>query len=451
MKASTPRWIAFGIIALMAAVSILTSYSPADQFIGTLIVLAYLFVGIMVGKEKTVISTAPAIAFGMLIFGCQIYKSRSLSVEYLGEYVTYIFENIVRLMEQSPLVLISIIALSAVQLFFRSSDNKLLIVLRYLALLFFFFATSLSSYMFQLLGLIALLGLSFELRTQEAAPERKHRILSSLYLWFLVHLAFQLHGFNLISVSFAGSAFSIYTIIGIGILAGLIIMEKHSDSEVAYLGAFGDVGVIALFWCGAALMMLLFPSLGNISVLVLLPIVMYHLYNIFMQAWGNTMGGTTQKTLFYIIWSLVCVLMLALAKSIYAQNILTAIFLAIAPVTAAICWSIAKKNAQKGGVQSKGQEYEIMVSFLGVIAVIALAVSTRIDASDPMILATFILSVAVLCVFWCLLSGRIYKLHRTASKVDADEFKFLAQIQKFAPLIVIIVALFKILLASPDA
>lgn len=445
MKASTPRWIAFGTLALLAAISVLTASDLAGQAIGCVLLLGLLGIGILVGREKSVISTAPAIALGWLLFGGLIVHNRPLDPEYL-------LESFMRLMDQLPAWGgVTVIALCAVQLFFRNSDNKFLIVLRYLVLLIFFYSTSVSPLVFQLLALIALLGLSFELRSMEYKSadgkcQRKRRVLSSLYLWLLLQIVLAVHGYNVVSVLFANTSFSIYTILGVGLLGGLLIMEKAAESDVYYVPVFGNVGAVVLFWCATALLTLLIPALGNLDVLVLVPLVMFHLYHIFIKAWGTSLREKDEKTIFYVVWTLICVLILALSKSIYAENLLTAVFLVVAPLAAAICWSISTK---KGG--SDKQAKENMVSFLGVIAVIALAVSTRVDAADPVALAIFILSVALLCVFWCLVSKRIYNLDKTASKVDAEEFRILAKVQKFVPLIVIVVALFKILLATPDA
>lgn len=451
MKASTPRWIAFGTLALLAVISVLTASDLAGQAIGCVLLLGLLGIGILVGTEKSVISTAPAIALGWLLFGGLIVQNRPLDPDYLLESLGMILERLGNQMGNSPLGALSVIALCAVQLFFRNSDNKFLIVLRYLVLLIFFYSTSVSPLVFQLLALIALLGLSFELRTLEyksadGKSQRKRRILSSLYLWLLLQIVLAVHGYNVVSVLFANTSFSIYTILGIGVLGGLLIMEKTAESDVYYVPVFGNVGAVVLFWCATALLTLLIPALGNLDVLVLVPLVMFHLYHIFIKAWGTSLREKDRKTIFYVVWTLICVLILALSKSIYAENLLTAVFLVVAPLAAAICWSISTK---KGG--SDKQAKENMVSFLGVIAVIALAVSTRVDAADPVALAIFILSVALLCVFWCLVSKRIYNLDKTASKVDAEEFRILAKVQKFVPLIVIVVALFKILLATPDA
>ena len=460
MKPTTPRWIAFGTVALMAVVSILVSPSPADQVVGTLLFLAYLLIGIMIGEQKTMVSVAPAIALGWLLFGCQIAAPVPLSVESLITVLERTFDRCF-IATDTPIALIAFAALMAVQVFFRASDNKILITLRYLILVFFFLTTSATPMMFQMLTLIALLAMSFELRTNSI--DRKKRVLSSLYLWLLLQLAYTLHGESLFAVLFAAnSTFSVYTIIGVGVLGGLMTMEKASGCDVFYLPAYKEIGPVVLFWSATGLLTLLFPTLSNINVLVLFPLVMFHLYHIFMKAWENAKDDSSffdqliyysnqekeQKKLFYVIWPLVCVLLLALSKSIYADNLLTSIFLAIAPVTAAICWSIAQKGGKKDGENVKDPK-ETMLSFLGVISVITLAVSTRVDASDPIALATFILTVALLCVFWCMLSSRICTLNKTASKVSAEEFKLLSGIRMYAPLLVIVIAVFKILLAKP--
>ena len=437
MKATTPRWIAFGIICLLAIVNLLTNMGQ-ENLIGTLVLLVVLFIGILVGKEKTVISTAPAIVIGWLLFGGTIGNPQSLDLDRIMDT----FAGIVEHWGETPTVIFGAAAVIAAQIFLRNSDKKVLILVRYAALAFLFMSSA-SGMLSQFLLLIALLGLSFELRTSGTDCVRKPRILSCIYLWLLACLTWNLYGNGIYSILLGeGNTFSIYVIIGIGVLGGLAIMEKASDTGIYYLDAFKNVGPILLFWCGTTLMTLLMTSLSNLNVLVLVPVVMFHLYHIFIKEWKKIYYSSKETLLFYLIWSLVCVLSLTLSKSIYLGNTLTSLFLAVAPIAAVICWNLSK---------NKHHETETMVGFLGVCAVIALAVSSSIDTSDPLLLATFILTVALLCVFWCLLSGKLYKLDRNASKVDKEEFKTLAKLQKFAPLVVIVIALFKILLANPGA
>lgn len=441
MKATTPRWIAFGITCLMAIISLLSNMSQ-ETFIGTAILLVVFFFGMIVGKEKTMISTAPAIALSWILFGSCIGTGAALTIDHL----IYALERMTSVWfdGDSPMFIIALAALIAAQIFLRNADHKALIVVRYLVLGFMFFASAPNDpNLRQFLLLIALMNLSFELRTGSADSVRKSRFLASIYLWALTSLTWNLLGGSIYATLFStANTFSIYVIIGIGVIGGLIIMEKVSDSTVSYLHTFKYVGPILLFWCGTNLITLLMPSLNNLNVSVLVPVVMFHIFHIFLKEWKKIYRSSKEALLFYVIWSLVCVLSLTLSKSIYLGNLLTSIFLAIAPIAAVLCWNISK---------GKHHETETMVSFLGVCAVIALAVSSNVATDDPALLAVFILTVAILCVFWCLLCGKIYKLHNTASKVDANEFQTLAKLQKYAPLIVLVIALFKILLANPGA
>lgn len=445
MKSTVSRWIAFGTVVLMALVSILPNMNE-DILLANAALLVILGLCIMVGKQKSVLSASTFIVFGWLHFGTQVmHHSWYFSLADLPYGLTALFDHIVALPQ---IAVISGVALIAAQLFLRKYPRMPFILIRYAVLLFFFYNVAFTTEMFHLLALLALVNLSIELRTCSNNSFHQRRTLNTLLIalivfWLSFTMDRDLAGWYL-SVVISNNAFSIYSIICMGILGGLILMEKtaNNQEQVYYIKDFKDVGAIILFWCGTALVALMFPEMNNLNVMVLAPLVLYHLYSFFIDQWRKLHTAASEKTLFYVAWSLICVLILALSKSIFLENMLTAAFLILAPVVAVIVWLLSRNN---------GREKETMVRFFGVAAVIALAVTIHVDPSDTFALATFILSVAILSVFWCLLCGKIYRLDSTASAVDREEFTMLAKLQKYAPLVVIVIALFKILLSGYGA
>ena len=389
MKSTVSRWIAFGTVALMALVSVLSDMDQ-DTLIANLALLVILGLCIMIGKEKSVLSASTFIAFGWLHFGTQVmHGAWYFDLAELPTGLEYLLTYIGNLPE---IAIISGVAVGAAQLFLRKYPRMPFILIRYAVLIFFFYCVAYSNVMFQLLALLALVNLSIELRTCSDNSVHQRRTLNSLLIALMVFLLsftmdIDVTSWYLFALTTEG-AFSIYAIICMGILGGLILMEKSANNreQVYYIKDFKDVGAIILFWCGTALIALMFPEMNNLNVMVLAPIVLYHLYSFFIDQWRRFHTASAEKTLFYVSWSLICVLILALSKSFYLENMLTVAFLILAPVVAVIVWLLSKSN---------GREKETMVRFLGVAAVIALSVTVRVDPSDTFALATFILSVAL--------------------------------------------------------
>ena len=443
MNAKTSRWIAVGILAVLAIVSVLLNPGFGEESIVTTALLVGLFMLIiMVSENNSVVASAPVILFGWLHFGSQIlYDGYAPSVETIIESI----ELILNYMANEDLILVSGVIAFVLHLCLRAVDKKIVIILRYAVMGWFLYNVAPTDLIFQLFALVALVNMCYEL-TISGIYNSPHRRMGNTYLVCGIFLLLcGAYGERLprlyMNTFIDHGAFSIYAIIAVGILGGLIVMEKMSrqETKTMYLHFFKEVGATLLFWCGTALVTLLFRDLSSIDVLVLAPLVLYQLYKFFVKKWRESNANSSESTVFYITWTLISVLILALSKSVAIENLFIMIFLVAAPVISVIVWYIA----------STGQnDKEVMVKYMGVISVIALAVTMDINTSKTVELATFILSVALLCVFWCLMCGRIYRLNRTASTVDKEEFLPLAKLQKYAPLIVITVALIKILISD---
>ena len=442
MKPIIPRLIAFGTIFIMALICVLTSMT-SEALIAAAILLAIFAIAILAGSEKSVISTAPVIVLGWITFGVMIPSLPSFDTDVVataiadvGEYIGYGFEE--------PIAVMGLAAFIAAQLFLRKSDNIIFIVLRYIACAWM--TITISAKLFpSVLYVLAplLLNLSLELRSKNGAS-RKPRSVNNVFVWILTMLVYCLNpamaDYLFTGILFTGDCVSIYTIIGIAVLAGLMIMEDNCTGLPYYLSAFEGHGAILLYWCAMAVLMLLLPSLANRAVLLIAPLVLFHCFHLFYRAFTNYYVYSNEKVVFHVVWVLICVGILGLSKSINIGNLLVSVSLAVAPIAAVICWVLSRE---------KGHESQVMSHFLGIVAVILLAVSGQYHLSDPLAIAQLVLVIATLCVFWCLLSARVHKLKATASAVDKHEFDTLAKIHGFAPMAVLVIALLKILISNP--
>ena len=442
MKPIIPRLIGFGTIVVMALICVLVSFTT-EALIAAAILLAIFAIAILAGSEKSVLSTAPVMVLGWITFGVMIPSVPYFDTDVVATAIADVFENIGYGFEE-PIAVMGLAAFIASQLFLRKSDNIIFILLRYIACTWMVGCLSAELFPNGLYVLVPLiLNLSLELRSNKGAY-RKPRTINNVFVWFLTMLVFCLNpdmaDMFFANVLLTGNCVSIYTVIGMAVLAGLMIMEENCAGKVFYLDAYKGQGMILLYWCAMAVIMLLVEPLANLPVLLLAPLVLFHCFHLFYKAFTNYYVYSNEKLVFHVVWALICVGILGLSKSINIGNLLVSVSLAVAPVAAVICWVLSRE---------KGYESQVMSHFLGIVAVILLAVSGQYQLSDPLAIAQLVLVIASLCVFWCLLSGRIHKLKTTASAVDKREFDTLAKIHGFAPMLVLVIALLKILISNP--
>ena len=441
MKPIIPRLIGLGIIFVMALIGVLISFTT-EALVGAVILLAIFAIAILAGSEKTVLSTAPVMVLGWITFGVVVPSLPSFDTDVVATAIADVFENLGYGFEE-PVAVMGLAAFIASQLFLRKSDNIIFILLRYIACTWMMGCLSAELFPNGLYVLVpVLLNLSLELRSNKGA-KRKPRTVNNVFVWFLTMLVFSLHPgageYLFEGILLTGNCVSIFTVIGMAVLAGLMIMEQQCAGTPQYLDAFKGQGAILLYWCAMAVLMLLVPSLANLPVLLIAPLVLFHCFHLFYRAWTDYYIYSNEKLVFHVVWSLICVGILGLAKSVNVGNLLVSVCLVVSPMAAVICWVLSRQ---------KGYERQIMSYLLGIVAVILLAVSGQYQLGDPLALAQLVLVIASLCLVWCMLSARIYKLDHTASTVDPREFQLLAKLHGFAPMVILVVALLKILFAK---
>ena len=191
-----------------------------------------------------------------------------------------------------------------------------------------------------------------------------------------------------------------------------------------------------VYWSITALIMLLYPQVANMSMLIVLPFALFYAYRSFARTWSSLPGRTMTATLYHTLWCLAFLGVILISKCFNDGNCLATVFLVLAPVAAAVCWSISRQ---------RGKEAQIMTGYLGVATALLLCFAQHIDLSDVTMLVTKILTAVGLGVFWCLLCSHIAKLDRTSSAADKSEFSIVRIVHVFVPLVVLAVAVFKIL------
>lgn len=435
MKRHTPRLIAYGLAFLLAGLSLLMDFST-DYLITLGISLAILALFVFVGKNKTLAGTAPTFVLSWIYFGI-VFPAETPGPEALLESLSVLTDY---LDSTSPMLAFFAIGLIAAQIFLRKSDNIFFIILRYVAMggtLFTWCAgmgSNAQPLNFLLLMDIALC-LSGELQTRKLGA-RKGRTIPCL-LWGFAVLMINCIGGG--SAVFAVTALlqlnagSLFTILGIALLGALLVVEEKALGKSAN---FAGLGGMLVYWSITALIMLLYPQVANMSMLIVLPFVLFYAYRSFARTWSSLPGRTMTATLYHSLWCLAFLGVILISKCFNDGNFLATVFLVLAPVAAAVCWSVSRQ---------RGKEAQVMTGYLGVATALLLCFARQIDLNDVTMLVTKILTAVGLGVFWCLVSSHIAKLDRTSSAADKSEFSIVRTVHVFVPLTVLAVAVFKIL------
>jgi hypothetical protein len=368
-----------------------------------------------------------------------VFPAETPSVEDLLESLATMLEY---LDSTNPILILFVIGLIAAQIFSSKTKMKNIfpILLRYAAIagVLFTWCAGMSSDAdpLNLLLLINLaLCLSHELQTHKAGA-RQGRTLACLLWGFCVLMINCIGGGSAVYAVTALldlNAGSLFTILGMALLGALLVLEEKALGRNV---SFAGLGGMLVYWSITALVMLLYPQVANMSMLIVLPFVLFYAYRSFARTWCSLPGRTMTSTLYHTIWCLAYLGVILVSKCFNAGNFLATVFLILAPVAAAVCWSASRQ---------RGKEAQVMTGYLGVATALLLCFARQIDLTDMTALITKILTAVGLGVFWCLLCSHITKLDRTSSAADKSEFSIVRTVHVFVPLAVLAVAIFKIL------
>ena len=457
MKPYIPRLIAFGITAIMAVIQLLLYLSPENAIL-ICALLAALALTVFVGKKKTVAGTASAFVVAWIYFGI-LASVTPLTID------TFLFglENLVESLTDAPgILIVLLIAFGGVQLFLRSSNSFFPISLRYFLLgaAQLTWCCSMDGNAVELIPLLLLNLVIHYARELLSRPSEEDLMINSLkkdtannnqrqictLRCLLIGLCCLFipclsgnKGVTAVMSLVSLSSGSLYTILGIALLGGIMILEekimyRHNDPNEFARG----LGGMLIYWSVTALIMLIWQDAANMLMMTIAPLILFYAYKAFAKTWDSISGRRMTSAMYHLIWALSFLTILIIAKCITVGNVLATVFLMIAPVAAAVCWYIGRRN---------NAEAKVMVCFLGMASMLLLSFAKNVDMDNLAAVVKLLLAAGGLSVFWCLLSSQIFKFHNTASAVDKAEFSIVKTIHIYVPLLVLSVAVIKLIFA----
>lgn len=434
MKRFVPRLIAFGVLFVVAAINLLTSFS-VDLLIIECFILALIALGVFAGENHSLAKDFPLLAMGWVLFAVLILEN-SLSIEMIVVGVRRFFRSIDDPFD-NVVLLVGAVSFAILQLFFRQKKALAVIYLRYISM--FIFLTGLQVMMlgggrtcFRYVIFIVLMSLLYELKTRQNGAHQRRTIscLLSFLAYALAFLVFD-YGDGMRWFDYNNmDAVWLRIILGVAVMGGLMILEEYNNRENLKMppSAFRDFGWVMVFWSLLCLIMFVCPVFANWFALVVLPIILYYCYGFFIRRWLVVTRGKERKAML-VTWSLAVVFLLLFGKYLNAYSFIS-VLLILLLIVVAICWSVTAK---------KSNHDLIMVCYYGIAAIIMLFVAFVItDYSQPILLAKQLLAMVFFSVVWCALCITTHGMNKNASVIYPIEFVKILKFEKYIPLVMLV-------------
>jgi len=446
MKVKNPLLIAGGITAVLAVISVFFCMTRAN-LLTTLVYLVVFWVAMSAGKKPSVVSSAPVILLSWIHFASRIFAG----AEGAPASYTQLVENLGHFMSNLRVWPILLLILLGVLAFVLKKSLQVIILIRYAAMLAFlisFFGTQSVTVLLMLALVVVNASIEYHTRGLATPLKRFPDVLKTAVIFLFLNLSYNFcPEYQYGELLFAGNSFSVYAIVLIGMLAGLIMMEKYYLDEGESFGFydFSLVGPAMLFWCITALIGMFFPAAPPL-LSMLGAFMIFDLFNYGAREWRKralAAGTSVKPAALCGVGALAALCLPVLNKSFLLTGKVSFLALLLLPFVGIFVWQTVKM-AEKKKKAAPDMAQKCLIGYLGIAAVILLAASMKSPSNGFEALAVMILLV-VLCVFWCLVSGQIIRLNRTASLVDKAEFQILSKVQNYVPVAVLLIALVKIL------
>lgn len=441
MKKALSRIILMLALVIKAATIVVPNYST-PLLLTAAVPLVLLGVILFIGRNGTLSAQLPWIAVvGTWIFF--MLPMGPVSVDGILYVIGNQLDGISSMFEDE-MVAICLLALIALQVFFRRKSNFLFVLARYVTALVVLSALRDTMYPYAdtyrvLVPLIVVLCLTRELigSTMETSIPSMLRCILTVLFFLIIggaysgdYIADKIDAFFLMDS--ANWLKTVLVVLCVGILV-LVDDYQRCGSDQESIFAVRNVGWVMLIWCLFALIMVVFDDFRNLGMLFygfpLCSVIAHSMIS------NLTSGKQNWALVFSMNWTFLGLMLLMITKTINRGVILSYLLILLLLVLG-FNWRklvVDEVNAM------------LLLQIGGIVAIVMMATMRLTDIMILRDIPGIVLSLVLCCVIWCLICGHITKLDKDHSKLATNEFDSLIGVWGCVVFLLLLVAVIKVL------